>query len=317
MFANRDFLFYNSRMKCAIITTDKENAKAEKISAFLKDKCEANVILLSEEDDDDQRRSCVCMLSEAAFVVLADTDSLFKYDDFLYYIGFIASRKCPVVSFGESSSALKGYFISNSDCFYGGSEDDALDALKSNLEKYRAMDEQRWAFEQLFVRGIPFNADSLAHYIEKDDLETSRMIVQAGLDVNAFNSEGVPMLCVASRNDNIPAAKWLLECGANVNIISKDRGYSPVMDAVWRKNKDTVKFFIENGADMGIMSSDGQPILVLAVGNGSIEIVQALLEAGADPDVEDGMWMSARGYAKLFKNEELISILDKFPKKAK
>ena len=36
-------------MKCAIITTDKENAKAEKISAFLKDKCEANVILLSEE----------------------------------------------------------------------------------------------------------------------------------------------------------------------------------------------------------------------------------------------------------------------------
>ena len=63
------------------------------------------------------------------------------------------------------------------------------------------------------------------------------------------------------------------------------------------------------------MSSDGQPILVLAVGNGDAKIVEVLLKAGANPDIQDSMGMSARSYANLFKKADLVKILNKFPKK--
>ena len=59
------------------------------------------------------------------------------------------------------------------------------------------------------------------------------------------------------------------------------------------------------------MSSDGQSILVLAVGNGNSKIVKLLLNSGADPDVKDSMGMSARDYASLFKNEELMKLMGK------
>ena len=40
------------------------------------------------------------------------------------------------------------------------------------------------------------------------------------------------------------------------------------------------------------------------------KIVKLLLDSGADPDVKDSMGMSARGYASLFKNEELMKLME-------
>ncbi|MBQ3650337.1 MAG: ankyrin repeat domain-containing protein [Treponema sp.] len=106
-----------------------------------------------------------------------------------------------------------------------------------------------------------------------------------------------------------------MENGADIDAISSDRGYSPVMDAVWRKNFDITKYLISKGADLSFVSSDGQPILVLAVGNGNVDIVKILLENGADPDIKDSMGMSAREYALLFKKKPMIELMEKFPKK--
>ena len=133
--------------------------------------------------------------------------------------------------------------------------------------------------------------------------------------MNAKTSEGVPMLCVAARNDHMDQIEWLLSLGADINAISGDRGYSPVMDAVWRKNFKITEYLIKKGADLGIVSTDGQPILVLAVGNGNEKIVKLLLESGADPDVKDSMGMSARQYANLFKKPGLVDLMEKFPPK--
>ena len=75
------------------------------------------------------------------------------------------------------------------------------------------------------------------------------------------------------------------------------------------------KVLIDNKADLHVMSLDGQSILVLAVGNGDKKIVDLLVSSGADPDVKDSMGMSARGYAKLFKKEDLVEIMARVPEK--
>ena len=87
------------------------------------------------------------------------------------------------------------------------------------------------------------------------------------------------------------------------------------MDAVWRKNFQITDFFISKGADLNLISSDGQPILVLAVGNGDAKIVDLLLKNGANPDLKDSMGMSARTYASLFKRGDLVELINKYPPK--
>lgn len=169
---------------------------------------------------------------------------------------------------------------------------------------------------KLFTLGIPFTSDSFAKYIAKDDTEKCNLLLDAGLLANTYTAEGVPMLCIATRNDCFDKVKWLLERGADINAVSKDRGYSAVMDAVWRKNFEITEYLIEKGANLDFISSDGQPILVLAIGNGNLKIAELLLAHGADPDIKDSMGMSARGYANLFKRPGMVELMEKYPPKA-
>ena len=105
-----------------------------------------------------------------------------------------------------------------------------------------------------------------------------------------------------------------LELGVNIAAVSDDRGYTAVMDAVWRGNEKITKFLIENGADLNTISKEGQSNLVLAVGAGRENIVKLLAENGSDCDVKDMMGMSAYNYAVLFKKTRIVDILKPFHK---
>lgn len=188
--------------------------------------------------------------------------------------------------------------------------------ITNNYELYRIEELQLSSLQKLLTLGIPFTSDMFAHYISKDKTEICELFLNAGMVTTAFNGEGVPMLCIAARNECFDKVKWLLENGADINAVSKDRGYTPVMDAVWRKNFEITEYLIEAGADLNVISSDGQPILVLAVGNGDYKIVDLLLKNGADPDIQDSMGMSARGYANLFKKNGIDRLMEKYPPKA-
>ena len=192
-----------------------------------------------------------------------------------------------------------------------------LQYIKNNYELYKLEDKQHEAMKALFAQGIPFTSDSFAYYISKDKSDVCELFLSAGMITSAFTSEGIPMICVAARNDRLEKVEWLVENGANINAVSKDRGYTAVMDAVWRKNYDITKYLIDKGADLSVISGDGQSILVLAVGNENLRIVELLLASGADPDIPDWMGMSARGYAKLFKKPGMIKLMDKYPPKEK
>ena len=120
------------------------------------------------------------------------------------------------------------------------------------------------------------------------------------------------MLNIACRNDNFDFVKMFLELGANIEAVSDDRGYTAVMDAVWRGNEKITKFLIENGADLNTISKEGQSNLVLAVGAGRENIVKLLAENGSDCDVKDMMGMSAYNYAVLFKKTRIVDILKPF-----
>lgn len=303
------FLKYNSEMKWLILSHSTESA--EKISTYLQSKdCQVSIAEIDSDYD-----KILSDIRDAKNYFICDSHILSENPKFLFLYGLMAERGQFVMVSGKNASELKDFSGDSEKFVYGATCSEVLKSLKSNFKDYFDADKKSTALNDLLSRGLPFNADCMVHFIEKDKPEIVELVYDAGLDINSWTEDGVPVLCAAARCDKVEYVKWLLKRNADVNIISKDRGYSPVMDAVWKKNLEMVKLFIKAGADLGIMSSDGQPILVLAVGNGNAKIVEALLKAGADPDIKDGMGMSARGYANLFKKTDIMKLMEKFPKK--
>jgi lipoprotein-anchoring transpeptidase ErfK/SrfK len=122
--------------------------------------------------------------------------------------------------------------------------------------------------------GIPLRV------VGADDLPMMHQLFGLGVDPVLPDSEGSGALAVAvSRNDE-PAARLLLASGTDP--VDGDR--SPLEQAVRAGTKDMVALLIEHGADLNVLSREGQPMVPLAVALGRADITAALLDAGADVD---------------------------------
>lgn len=186
--------------------------------------------------------------------------------------------------------------------------------INKNYKIISAKAKKRIAKNKLLDRGIPFTSDCFATYIAKNKMEIFNEFLEAGMEVNCRDDLGTPMLNIACRNDNFEFVEVLLGLGAELNAISEDRGYTAVMDAVWRGNEKITRYLIEKGAELNTINKEGQTNLVLAVGANRENIVKLLAENGADPDVKDMMGMSAYNYATLFKKQRLVDILKPYHK---
>lgn len=193
-------------------------------------------------------------------------------------------------------------------------DNDICKCINNNYSNITENAKKRIAKNKLLDRGIPFTSDCFATYIAKNKMEIFNEFLEAGMEVNCRDDLGTPMLNIACRNDNFEFVEVLLDLGAELNAISEDRGYTAVMDAVWRGNEKITKYLIDKGAELNTINKEGQTNLVLAVGANRENIVKLLAENGADPDVKDMMGMSAYNYATLFKKQKLVDILKPYHK---
>ena len=108
----------------------------------------------------------------------------------------------------------------------------------------------------------------------------------------------------------------LLDSGANIDQKGQYYRYTPLQWAAWSGHTDIVQLLIEKGADVNAESGYvfGHTPLHAAAYRGHVEIVEILLENGADPTIDDAWGLTA---AKLAKNEgqtKIARILEKAEK---
>jgi len=150
----------------------------------------------------------------------------------------------------------------------------------------------------------------------KDVVERAKLLVNAGVDVNAENKNGVTALAAACRNNSNGALiEALLELGADPNIVSN--GQSAITLAL--SNPETFKLLVKHGAnlnskfngqtllhqsisygsssptlslllstgkvDVNTKNDAGETALYMAVTRGNINATQQLLVHGANPDL--------------------------------
>jgi uncharacterized protein len=189
---------------------------------------------------------------------------------------------------------------------------DGLEELASyyRTEKrdWLVQDERRASRAALLEMGISVHNDSLAQCAREGDTKAVELFMKAGFPPDSRDKYGVPLLCLAARGKHRAVVEILLERGAELDLQSEDRGYSPLMDAAQAGSADLVALFLGKGALPDLTSKDGQTALVVAVGRNDAEVARILVSGGADPDLSDKLGLSARKYAALFKNPEILAL---------
>ena len=300
-------------MKWLIITDNKKNNK--KINDFIKNIDQNKELLDYELDNFNLSQSEISFEELTAAIFYSDDNSNVankSSHELNSLSGFLIAKKIPVfsnITFIKENSFLQGDFL-----FISETIDTLFEVLKSNGPSIIENAKKRIARDNLLAKGLPFTSDCFATYIAKNKMEIFNEFLEAGMEVNCRDDLGTPMLNIACRNDNFEFVEVLLDLGAELNAISEDRGYTAVMDAVWRGNEKITKFLIDKGAELNTINKEGQTNLVLAVGANRENIVKLLAENGADPDVKDMMGMSAYNYATLFKKQRLVDILKPYHK---
>jgi len=123
---------------------------------------------------------------------------------------------------------------------------------------------------------------ALHRAIYREDLETTKRLVQGGADVNATTRYGVTPLSLACTTGNARIIDTLLEAGADPGIASGG-GETPLMLAARAGNAGAVRTLIDYGANVNSKETwKGQTALMWAAAEGHVSVIHALIDAGAD-----------------------------------
>jgi len=163
------------------------------------------------------------------------------------------------------------------------------------------------------VGGAGGGLTALVLAAREGDLESTKLLVAAGANVNQVTSYGWSPLLTATNNRNYLVGKYLVEHGADVNLANQG-GWNPLYLATDNRNieggdfpvpkpdidhLEYIKFLLENGANPNLTVKDntltrtiftmqwffetGATPFIRAAQSGDVELMKLLLAHGADP----------------------------------
>jgi len=143
-----------------------------------------------------------------------------------------------------------------------------------------------------------------AIWISRYNIQTVRLLIAAGADVNAKDEDGNTALMIATSRGHVRTVELLIEAGADVNAKDKN-GRTALMIAVdmpdystdekhteqtvyrgsswwiYRYRKKIVRILVEAGANVNARDNDGWTALRIAANRGRTDLAQLLKAAGA------------------------------------
>ncbi|MBR2125299.1 MAG: ankyrin repeat domain-containing protein [Akkermansia sp.] len=137
--------------------------------------------------------------------------------------------------------------------------------------------------------------------------------VKATLDssrVNQRNGADMTPLMVAAMYDRASSARSLLAAGARPDEATANYGTTALMMAAMNGYHEVVEVLVQNGADLNLRNKSGFTALMLAAQKGHAQVVRLLLLAGADPAVTDLSNRTAHAHAA---TDEIRALLTAAP----
>ncbi|KAI5669485.1 hypothetical protein M9H77_19338 [Catharanthus roseus] len=149
-------------------------------------------------------------------------------------------------------------------------------------------------------------ATAVHHAAGIGNVEMLKLLLPKGVDVDLQSDAGTPLVWAAGHGQQ-DAVKILLENHANPNIENED-DITPLLSAVAAGSLPCLELLIQAGAKVNVSAGGATP-LHIAADNGSPEIINCLLKAGADPNSIDEEGLKPIQVAALRANRRAVEIL--------
>lgn len=151
--------------------------------------------------------------------------------------------------------------------------------------------------------------------VSNGHMDVTRKLIAEGANVKHANCYGNTALHEAIRTRHFDIAKILLEAGTNVNAVNR-KGSTPLhflcYDEAPSNAQASLTFarsLVAAGADVNMRDHRGLTPLLVCCASGRLDLIQFLIEEGADPAVKDNSNQTAYDTAKFYNNTQ---IMDRF-----
>jgi ankyrin repeat protein len=163
-----------------------------------------------------------------------------------------------------------------------------------------------------------FGKELLANKAAVADIDSARLLIQHGADVNAYTECGGTALLEACfmtfKAKHMKMIQFLLENGANPNICYSSSSLGSPLHRVCQKGSlEAVKLLVEYGADLNYKETRNDrhgyykdSALLAAAKENHLDIVKYLIEHGADVHILDGFGFSLLDVSKSPEMREYV-----------
>ncbi len=244
----------------------------------------------------------------ATHILCAVDAAILEAPWFAFVIGYARGQGRPLCLYRKDGDLKLPPWLSDLHVLDDG--DEAANYYLAERVDWLVREELRQARSTLLEQGISWHAESLIQCLKDGDTKSVGLFLKSGYPVDLRDKHGVPLLCLAARARNQAMVGFLLDHRCDINIKSDDRGYTALMDAAQQGDEGLLHYLLSRSANPDLQSKDGQTALIVSVGRNDVSMCRMLLENGADPDLPDKLGLTARKYARLFHNLDVLALFD-------
>lgn len=160
----------------------------------------------------------------------------------------------------------------------------------------------------LFVFQIGFSQQNIFDIARKGTVQEVKALMMQNPDIiNSVNDAGFTPLILSCYRGNVAVANFLIKHVKDINDESA-MGTS-LMAAVVKGNTEIVKALLENKANPNLADANGTTALIYAVQFKNSSIIKLLLDYKADKSKIDNKGKTAFEYAVFSSDEQIINLL--------
>lgn len=147
--------------------------------------------------------------------------------------------------------------------------------------------------------------------VKNSHLEVIKYLVQAGANINAENSYGNNALNEAIRSEDETLFNYLLDIGVSPSR-RNHKGSTPLHFLCYDEKLSSAislrmaRSLVKAGADVNARNHNGLTPLLVCCSSGREDLIDFLLEEGADPTVHDHSGQSAADIARFYEQKHLV-----------
>ncbi|HRX31233.1 MAG TPA: ankyrin repeat domain-containing protein [Tenuifilaceae bacterium] len=141
------------------------------------------------------------------------------------------------------------------------------------------------------------------------------LVNRVGVNSLFFNNTQT-LLHIAVNSNNYEVSKWLIQKGANCNLLINN--LTPLIIAAMNNYKKVAELLVAGGADVNFYNNNRNTPLYYAARFGNVDVVKLLIKKKANPYIENFHGYNCLDIAKQYEKSEVANLLvDYFAKYAK